>query len=60
MAFLLSLRIVESLGMSVLLYGLLTVASQEKLSNCVDCQYPGWVLLLAIQNMLIVVYYFLV
>ena len=29
MAFILSLRIVESLGMSVLLYGLLTVVSQE-------------------------------
>ena len=29
MAFLLSLRTVESLGMSVLLYGLLTVVSQE-------------------------------
>ena len=48
MAFLLSLRSVESLGMSVLLYGLLTVGISGQLINALDCQYPGWVLLLAI------------
>ena len=57
---LLSLRIVESLGMSVLLYLIVDCGISGKLINCLDCQYPGWVLLLAIQNMLIVVYYLLV
>ena len=57
---LLSLRIVESLGDVCIAVWIVDCGISGKLINCLDCQYPGWVLLLAIQNRLIVVYYLLV